>query len=189
MAAADVELMLRARDGDASVFEELYCRYHASIVHFFRQRLRLEEVAEDLAQEVFVRLWLRRAKYVPLASFSTYLFRVAENLAIDEHRRLTSRPHVRNQGTEEELLDLADETSRPDRVLWQRLRRHEVRQAIARLSPGLREVFVRCHFAGESYATIGAALNIPLGTVKYRMWEAVRQLRRQLSHLESEETP
>src|SRR5579871_5430085 len=82
----DLDLMLRVRDGDAASFELLLRRYRLPLVSYFRRMLRDQALAEDLAQEVFLRVYKSRERYQPAAKFTTWLYRIATNLALNAVR-------------------------------------------------------------------------------------------------------
>src|ERR1700685_4630696 len=82
----DLDLMLRVRDGDAASFEELLCRYRRPLVGYFCRMVRDPGLAEDLAQEVFLRVYKSRERYQPDARFTTWLYRIATNLALNAIR-------------------------------------------------------------------------------------------------------
>jgi RNA polymerase sigma-70 factor (ECF subfamily) len=83
---SDLDLMLRVRDGDAASFETLLRRYRLPLVRYFRRMLRDQGLAEDLAQEVFLRVYKSRERYQPEARFTTWLYRIATNLALNAIR-------------------------------------------------------------------------------------------------------
>src|SRR3989304_1509696 len=82
----DLELMLRVRRGDAESFEELLRRHRRPVVNFFSRMVRDRALAEDLAQEVFLRVYQARQRYKPEARFTTWLYRIATNLALNAIR-------------------------------------------------------------------------------------------------------
>src|SRR5712692_11662531 len=82
----DLDLMLRVRAGDSASFEELLRRYRVPLVSYFRRMLRDPALAEDLAQEVFLRVYQARERYRPEARFTTWLYRIATNLALNAIR-------------------------------------------------------------------------------------------------------
>ena len=82
----DLDLMLRVRDGDAASFEVLLRRYRLPLVGYFRRMVRDQGLAEDLAQEVFLRVYKSRERYQPDARFTTWLYRIATNLALNAIR-------------------------------------------------------------------------------------------------------
>src|SRR5918997_1636388 len=79
----DAELMLRVRDGDSTSFALLLERYRGPVVHFLYRMVQNQAVAEELAQEVFLRVYRSRSSYEPTAKFSTWLFRIATHLALN----------------------------------------------------------------------------------------------------------
>ena len=83
---SDLDLMLRVRDGDAASFEILLRRYRLPLVSYFRRMVRDQGLAEDLAQEVFLRVYKSRERYQPEARFTTWLYRIATNLALNAIR-------------------------------------------------------------------------------------------------------
>src|ERR1700740_1922129 len=86
MARSDVQLMLDVKAGDEQSFELLLQRYRRPLVNFLYRMVRNREQAEDLAQEVFIRVYRARADYVPSAKFTTWLFRIATNLELNSVR-------------------------------------------------------------------------------------------------------
>ena len=86
MARSDVQLMLEAKAGDDASFELLLQRYRTPLVSFLYRMVRDSATAEDLSQEVFIRVYRARAKYAPSAKFTTWLFRIATNLALNRIR-------------------------------------------------------------------------------------------------------
>jgi len=83
---SDLELMLRVRDGDAASFDTLLGRYRVPMVGYFQRMIRNPAMAEDLAQEVFLRVYKARERYEPEARFTTWLYRIATNLALNALR-------------------------------------------------------------------------------------------------------
>src|SRR5579871_3204404 len=113
----DVQLMLDVKAGDQQSFELLLQRYRCPLVNFLYRMVRNREQAEDLAQEVFVRVYRARADYVPSAKFTTWLFRIATNLALNSvrdtrHQRmeisLDAPVTVDAEDGDERMLDVAD---------------------------------------------------------------------------------
>jgi len=97
----DAELMLRVRDGDPASFALLLERHRAPVVHFLYRMIPNQAVAEELAQEVFLRVYKSRASYEPTAKFTTWLFRIATHLALNQirdNRREKSHKHGRRGG-------------------------------------------------------------------------------------------
>ncbi len=181
MDLTDIQLMLQARDGDMEAFRKLVERYRQPLQRFFAALLADRSQADDCVQETFLRLWLLRARYEPTGKFSTYLFQIAKHHLLNERRKYRAAPVQPVEDSTLELLPAAD--TEPERLLLRRHRDERIRQAVSALPEHYRTVFVLCHFDGLKYAEIACRLQIPVGTVKSRMAEAVRLLR----HLLSEE--
>src|SRR5438445_3266663 len=86
MARSDVQLMLDVKSGDDSSFELLLRKYRTPVVNFLYRMVRYAAAAEDLAQEVFLRVYRARGQYLPTAKFTTWMFRIASNLALNALR-------------------------------------------------------------------------------------------------------
>jgi RNA polymerase sigma-70 factor, ECF subfamily len=185
MEPTDIELMLRAREGDVAAFQHLAQRYREPLRRFFAAVLADPSQADDCVQETFLRLWLARGRYEPTGKFSTYLYQIGKHYWLNQRRKL--RPELReadaldDEAGGEALRAQALRVSQPEMILLERYREARIRRAIAALPPHYRTVFELCHFEGLKYAEIGCRLGIPVGTVKSRMAEAVRRLRQALS--------
>ncbi len=134
----DVRLMLQVRDDNAAAFEELVVRYQGRLITVLEQLVHKRDVAEDLAQEVFLRVFRARKTYQPGAKFSTWLFTIANNVASNALRSLARRREVRvaphpegdSRATPLEQMALAASGLMPTRQLDHRERAEVVRQAI-----------------------------------------------------------
>ncbi len=182
----DEELMLSAGRGRVEAFEALVGRYEAALVRYFYRCTWDRARAEDLAQEVFVKLFTHSRDYEPTAKFTTYMYRVAHNLWVDDFRR---RRHERGQvsleaeggdGTSlrEVVLSGADDprdSARKEEIV------EAVIEAVESLPEGHRAVFVLAEVEGMKYAEVAGILGIPEGTVKSRMHAAVIRLRERLA--------
>ncbi len=174
----DIDLMLRVRGDDIEAFRELARRYREPLRRFFASLIADRSQADDFVQETFVRLWLARGRYEPSGKFSTYLFQIGRHYWLNQRKKQRS----------EVCFDSLDEASRwpaltsaqPEAVLLRRFREAHIRRVIAALPEHYRSVFEMSHFEGLKYAEIAARLQIPIGTVKSRMAEAVRRLRQAL---------
>lgn len=166
---SDIELMKRARAGDQEAFAALIRRHQAPLLNFFR-RLGAYREAEDLAQEVFVRLYRWRERYVERAKFTTFLYTLARHAWADHGRRAARRERIAERA-KTELPDVDDGA-------WPRVAaRLDAQQALARLPEKLRVVLVMSLYQGLRYEEIAEALGIPQGTVKSRVFLALRRLR------------
>jgi RNA polymerase sigma-70 factor, ECF subfamily len=168
----DAGRMLRFKAGDVAAFDELVTRHRDSVVTYFYAMARDRDLAEDLAQEVFVKIFRHRSDYAPRASFRTYLFALARNVWIDAgdgDQELPMRDVLKS--TAEGPAVAAENSEIGGRIA----------AAVARLPVEMREVFLLGAVKGMDYADVGRTLDIPVGTVKSRMFHAVRKLRALLS--------
>ena len=180
--------MLRAGRGDHEAYAALYDRWSGPILRYFYHLCYDRDGAEDLMQEVFLRIWRAAPRYVVTARFSTYLFQVAKNLWINERAKVLRRPlrislDAPRDGTEdgENLAARLDSgAERPEDAASRRETGRRVRAAVDGLSEKLREVLVLAAFQEMPYAEVAEVLGIPEGTVKSRMWAAVRALRERM---------
>jgi RNA polymerase sigma-70 factor, ECF subfamily len=185
MEPTDIELMLRAREGDVAAFQHLAQRYREPLRRFFAAVLADPSQADDCVQETFLRLWLARGRYEPTGKFSTYLYQIGKHYWLNQRRKLRlelrEADALDDEAGGEALRAQALRVSQPEMILLERYRDARIRRAISALPPHYRTVFELCHFEGLKYAEIGCRLGIPVGTVKSRMAEAVRRLRQALS--------
>jgi RNA polymerase sigma-70 factor (ECF subfamily) len=177
---ADEQLMLAYRDGDADAFATLYARHKGGLFRFVLRSVRDRSAAEELFQEVWMKIIDARARYVPQAKFSTYLYTIAHNRMID---------HWRRQGLAAVSLDdeEAFEPSGPDSM--QPERRAELNQSGQRLIAALgalpllqREAFLLHEESGMSVPEIAAATGTEPETAKSRLRYAVAKLREALAN-------
>ncbi len=183
----DQARMLRARAGDAAAFEELYERWSRPILRFFFHVAYDRDAAEDLCQETFLRVWRAAPRYEVRARFSTYLFQVAKNLWINEREKALRRPRrvsldaCDDPGEGVPLRDaIPGDSPDPAEEAARAETGRRLRAAIDSLSEKLRPVFVLGAVEGMPYDEVAGVLEIPVGTVKSRMWAAVRALRERL---------
>jgi len=182
----DVELMLRVREGDPEAFSDVVDRHQKPLLNYFYRLTWDRQRSEDLAQEVFLRLFKARASYSPQAKFTTYLYRIARNLWIDRYRSRKSSPSetsldgpIGREGGRE--LRLRDRIAAPGRSPAEEAGGRELvralKSAVDELPEEQRQVFVLAQWKGLPYAQISEIMEIPEGTVKSRMHAAVKRLR------------
>lgn len=172
----DRDLIARAQQGDRQAFTELVTRHQAGIVSLTYRMCGDLRLAEDAAQEAFVRLWQNLDNYKPQYAFRGWLYRIAANAALDSLRR--ERPTAVL-----DPLSMADPGLSPERSVEENQRAAQVRRAISQLSPALRMVLILREYQELSYQEIADALDIPVGTVMSRLNSARAQLRHELSVL------
>jgi RNA polymerase sigma-70 factor (ECF subfamily) len=182
---SDVELVTRARQGDSAAFGELVDRHRNAVYRAALAALGSHADAEDAAQDAFLLAYRRLDSFRGQASFKTWLLTIAWHHAINRRRSLTRmwRRMVEPKANEEvEIVTAALATSNPtpeQAAAYDQLRR-AVRRAIQTLSPKLRDALLLAHAGEYSYQEIGAMLGAPLGTIKWRVSEARRIIRKQL---------
>lgn len=167
----DALLMLAAARGDDAAFEKIVLRHQKPLLNFFR-RSGVYTDAEDLVQQTFVRLYRYRARYSPKAKFTTFLYLAARQVRIDEVRRRIRQKELRDKivadgGSREPVSTDAPYDGVSD----------DLQAALARLSDAHREVVVLGVLQELPYSEVAEILGVPVGTVKSRMFHALRELR------------
>lgn len=165
---ADETLMGRAAGGDQAAFVMLIRRHQEALMNFFR-RMGAYTDDEDLAQETFVRLFNYRAKYKPTAKFTTFLYTIARHAWLDQLRK------AKRKEAFEEVLEA--EYSENDGGMARMVVRMDAEAALGRLPEKLRSVVVLSLYQGLRYEEISSVLDIPTGTVKSRMFNALSRLK------------
>ncbi|MCG6949882.1 MAG: sigma-70 family RNA polymerase sigma factor [Acidobacteria bacterium] len=180
----DERLVELALDGDEDAFGLLVRRYQRRLTAFLGQLVGDIELARELSQEAFIRAWSALERFDPRYRFSTWLFRIAHNLGIDQlrRRRLSTMPLYRTDadGGEVEVI-IPDNAKDPLGHLQNRALAMELRQVIEGLRPEYRELVLLRHFGGLSYQEIADFTNMPLGTVKNKLFRAHSVLRKALT--------
>lgn len=170
--------LLALQQGDPAPFEHFVRTHARTLIAFFRQRGASPGRSEDLAQEVFLKLYRGAERYQPEERFSSFCFRVARNAWIDECRRKGARLELLQEGSDGPLADPSAPVHDPAAGLLAEEEEANLRRLLATLPDAHRAVFELAVLGELEYAEIGALLGIPVGTVKSRMFYAVRRLRR-----------
>jgi RNA polymerase sigma-70 factor (ECF subfamily) len=183
----DIRLMLRVRDDAPGAFEELVERYQHRLVGVMHHLVGSAEEAEDLAQEVFLRVYRARKKYRPRAKFSTWLFTIANHLALNSLRRRQRKPvvplNVRDSGPlgprpAEHLVQAR--TEQPAQSLQQQELAAVIRRALEGLNERQRMAVVLNKFEEMSYEEIAEVMNLTTKAVKSLLSRARSNLREAL---------
>ncbi len=191
MTRSDVQLMLDVKAGDEASFELLLQKYRSPLVNFLFRMVRDRATAEDLAQEVFLRVYKARAQYSPSAKFTTWLFRIATNLALNSvrdnrHRQLDVSIDAPVEEDEAPPLQLPSRDQRIDEHMMERDRTEFIRQKISAL-PEKQRVAVLLHKYEEmDYADIAKILDCSESALKSLLFRAYETLRVQLAPLVSQ---
>lgn len=190
-ALSDQEVVVRAREGREPAYRELIRRYERPVFSLIFRMVRDRELAEDLTQETFVKALNAVESYRPEYKFSSWIFKIANNAAIDHLRRrelqtlsLEGAPNaVTPEAIEATALQLRDRLESPLEELEARELGGQIESAIARLRPEYRSCILLRHVEGRAYEEIAEILDLPLGTVKTYIHRARNELRASLAHL------
>jgi len=181
----DRELASLAREGRESAFRELLARYERPVFSLVFRMVRHRSVAEDLAQEAFIRAFGAIDSYNPGYKFSSWLFKIANNHTIDWLRKrkldTVSIDGSANAVGADEVArtswELESDTERPDAYVENRELGGQIEEAIARLRPEYRTVVLLRHVEGYAYDEIAETMELPLGTVKTYLHRARAELK------------
>ena len=185
LADPDVRLMLQVRDGSAAAFEELVLRYQVRLVHVLEHLIGSRDQAEDLAQDVFLRIYRARERYEAGAKFSTWLFTIANNVASNALRSRSRRKEVNLQPRDSgplgprplDRLLQASSGQMPARQLDKAEMRDIVRMAIDALNERQRMAVLLSKFEGMPYADIAEVMDLSPQAVKSLLSRARGNLR------------
>lgn len=162
-------------EGEERAFEELVSRYQSRLLNFVFRTIGDREKAEDLVQEVFVRVYRHIQRFDRTKKFSTWIYTIASNLAKNELRNRSRSPLVlfqtikRNWQEDDKPLQFEDHTTRPDDLFRKRHLRTLVEKSVDQLPAHHRAVFVLRELEGKSYEEIAEITSCNLGTVKSRL--------------------
>ncbi len=183
-AIADSELVTRACAGREDGFEELVRRYQRPIVAYVYRMIGDYEAALDLTQEVFIKVYNSLARYRAEYKFSTWIYRIAHNVAIDHLRRKSARPQgdMMIEGADGEIYEraLIGEQLSPEEASERAERRVTIEFVVQTLQPAYRELILLRHAHDMSYDEIAEVTGLPLGTVKNRIFRAREAMRERL---------
>jgi len=182
----DAELMLRVRDGDQACFGMLLERHRGPVIHFMYRMVQNQAVAEELAQEVFLRVYRSRGTYEPTAKFTTWLFRIATHLALNWIR--DGRNEKLQESLDQETPDgatrqVADRGRTVEQELVYQEKLREVRQAIEILPSKQRAAVMMHKYEEMEYSQIANVLSCSESAVKSLLFRAYESLRTRLAHM------
>ncbi|PYK31857.1 MAG: RNA polymerase subunit sigma-24 [Verrucomicrobia bacterium] len=180
--AEDVRLMQLVAAGDTTAFERLVERHQALVAGTVARMLGSNSDVEDIAQQVFIRVWKSAARYVAKAKFTTWLLKIARNLVFNEMRRAKRHPHVPVQiEPEADEIPLKDEqTSAPDATLLESELQGAIERAIGLLPDTQRMALVFRRYEELSYEEIADVLDLSVPAVKSLLFRARTELRERL---------
>jgi RNA polymerase sigma-70 factor, ECF subfamily len=192
MVRTDVQLMLDVKAGDEASFELLLQRYRTPLVNFLFRMVRNREQAEDLAQEVFLRVYRAREEYVPSAKFTTWLFRIATNLALNSMRdnrhqkmevSIDAPVTMDAEDGDERPLDVAEKSPNIEQHLVEDVRVKMIRHAINKLPEKQRAAVLLHKYQELDYAEIAKILSCSESALKSLLFRAYEALRVELAPL------
>lgn len=185
----DAQLMLRVREGDDASFALLLERHRGPVVHFLYRMVQNQAVSEELAQEVFLRVYRSRETYEPTAKFTTWLFRIATHVALNSIRdRKKEKGHESLNESNDEMpggleRQVADRQPTIEQEMVHEVRLREVRQAIEALPSKQRAAVLMHKYEGLDYAQIAGVLSCSESAIKSLLFRAYETLRDRLAHM------
>ncbi len=189
MALGDNELIIQAKSGNDSAFEELIYRYDRSVLAIALKYVHDTDEAKDIYQEVFIRVYRGLKNFEMKSQFSTWLFRIATNVCLSYKSR--SKKHLQQSIDEQiateddEVLkyELAEDEMDPGEIMINLDLGDIIRRAVDSLSSKQRMTFILKHYEGYKIREIADMLNCKEGTVKKYLFDAIRNLRKKLKPL------
>ena len=187
----DQEVVARARQGRETAFRELIGRYERPVFSLIYRLVRDRERAEDLSQETFIKVLNALDRYDPSYKFSSWIFKIAHNTALDQLRKkepdtlsLDGSPHAETAAeAEASTVTVTSDEPSPEDYAAHRELSGVLDKAISKLRPEYRTAIVLCHLEGRPYEEIAEIMDVPLGTVKTYIHRARHELRHHLEHL------
>ena len=182
----DAELMVRVKEGDGASFGVLLEKHRSSVVHFLYRMVQNHAVAEELAQEVFLRVYRSRGSYEPTAKFTTWLFRIATHLALNALR------DGKNERLQERLDDdtrdmparqVSDRRPSVEQSMVYQAKLDEIRRAIMALPEKQRAAVLMHKYEEMEYSQIAKVLSCSESAVKSLLFRAYETLRARLAHM------
>lgn len=181
---SDEELVEEVLAGERDLYGEIVERYQGRLVNYLNRMLRDREEAHDLAQEVFFKVYEALDRFDPTYRFSTWLFRVAQNAAIDQIRKrrlkLVSMHRPEDDKGGERDWEFPSRGRSPYGEVRNLERGEAIQRAVADLPPEYRELIVMRHFGELSYDEIATLKEMPLGTVKNKLFRGRQMLKQKL---------
>ena len=180
--SADTDLISRAAGGDVSAFQAIVERHRSMVYRIAYQFAGNHHDAEDIAQEVFIKVYRSLGRFRQDAQLTSWMYRIVMNACIDHRRR--SRPGVAvpvGEEAEQRILDTPEERPGPEASAYAGELGHLLESEIGRLPNGQRVVFIMRHHQGMKLCDIAEALGLAEGTVKRQLQAAVHRLRQALT--------
>jgi RNA polymerase sigma-70 factor (ECF subfamily) len=182
--SSDVKVIERILRGESEVFAVLIKRYQIPIINYMYRMMGDYETAVDLSQEVFLKVYLSLDKYDKEYKFSTWLYKIASNQTIDYLRKkklnVVSIDHVPDSEEEGRPFEIPSNNPGPEELFFSKDLQERIERVLETLPEEHRELLVLRHVNGLSYNEIAEVTNLPLGTVKNRIFRARQQLKKRV---------
>jgi RNA polymerase sigma-70 factor (ECF subfamily) len=182
----DAELMVRVKEGDGASFAVLLEKHRSPVIHFLYRMLQNQAVAEELAQEVFLRVYRSRGTYEPTAKFTTWLFRIATHLALNslrDGRNERYQESLDGDSGEHAARQFSDKQPSAEAAMVNEVRVEEIRHAVASLPEKQRAAVLMHKYQEMEYSQIAKILNCSESAVKSLLFRAYETLRARLAHM------
>ena len=169
---SDEELLSNSLEGNRVAFDLLIDRYYDRLYGYLLRFLKDPEMAEDLLQETFLRVWRKRGDFKHIASFSTWIYTIAGNLARSEWRRRKRWRMLRlgpGETEDDPDIELPDPKAEPDTKVENELAVRALAEAVQKLPERYRQVVILRDMQGMTYEEIAGIVRVPVGTVKSRL--------------------
>jgi RNA polymerase sigma-70 factor (ECF subfamily) len=173
----EVDLIEKIRQGDAKAFEKLFFTHSSALIRFSWRFVRNLQVAENIVQDVFVKIWHNRDRLDPLLNVKAYLYKAVKNQAL-QHLR-----HLKIENRQDEVPDFKCTGSSPEEALHAKEIAEALDRAVSELPPHRRAIFTLSKFDHFTYAEIAEMQNISIKTVETQMGRALKFVRRRLKEL------
>lgn len=171
--ARDFELMALVREGDQHSFREIVERHQQGLLNFFR-KMGVSSEADDLVQDTFIRLYKYRDRYEPKARFTTFLYMMARQVRMDYLRKVQRRSAIELEVHEEVQIRESESSYESE------ARRPDAQSLLNGLSDDVRELIVLSIYKGMTYSEISEISGVAVGTIKSRVFTAMRKMREML---------
>jgi len=175
--ADEKTLLLQLRQGDHHAFEKLYHSYKLRIARNLYRLLKSDELAEEMMQEFFLKIWENRSQIDPEKSFRAYLFRISENMVYDFFRKASRDSKLRAQ-LKSNYIELYTHI---EEGIFNKENKQRLSRAIELLPPQRRQIFILCKLEGKSYKEVSELLGISPSTINNQLLQANKFLKRMLS--------
>ena len=182
----DAELMLRVKDGDDASFSQLLEKHRSAVIHFLYRMVQNHAIAEELAQEVFLRVYRSRGTYEPTAKFTTWLFRIATHLALNclrDGKSERGQEHLDEAVDDMPVRQVSDRGPSVEQKMVYQVKMEEIRHAIASLPEKQRAAVLMHKYEEMEYSQIANVLSCSESAVKSLLFRAYETLRVRLAHM------